>query len=197
MDKARDGRNRKQRLLAGVQVLLTAVGVTCLAACGLNLLDAWWLDRRVEIRPPDEARPTAPAAAAVEPGAVVGRIRIQKLDVDAVVLEGAGASILRHAVGRIASTSQPWEPGTVGLAAHRDSFFRHLRDLAEGDLVGLVTERGTWTYSVTGSEVVDPEDVEVLADTDRPRLVLVTCYPFTYVGSAPRRFVVFADRVSP
>lgn len=187
-------KNLKLRVSGWIERLLAAAGVACLALYGLSHLDAWWLDRRVEIV---HAAGTAEAPATLEPGAVVGRLRIPQLDMDAVVLEGTEAAVLRRAVGRVSTTRQPWEPGTVALAAHRDTFFRGLRDIEAGDLVQLVTERGTWTYRVTGFEVVDPEAVHVLADSERPRLVLVTCHPFNYIGSAPRRFVVFADRVEP
>ncbi|HEX9736221.1 MAG TPA: class D sortase [Thermoanaerobaculia bacterium] len=196
----------KRRLLGGVQLLLAVFGIASLGYCAFSYLDAWWLDQRVEIRrlnvvgrleAPSLEAPTAEAPAPLEPGAVVGRIRIPRLDVDAVVLEGTEGTVLRRAVGRISSTRQPWESGTVGLAAHRDSFFRSLGEIEEGDLMQLATDRGTWTYRVTGHEVVELDAVHVLSDTEKSRLVLVTCYPFNYVGSAPQRFVVYADRVEP
>jgi sortase A len=196
----------KRRLLGGVQLLLAVFGIASLGYCVFSYLDAWWLDQRVEIRrlnvvgrleAPSLEAPTAEAPAPLEPGAVVGRIRIPRLDVDAVVLEGTEGTVLRRAVGRISSTRQPWESGTVGLAAHRDSFFRSLGEIEEGDLMQLATDYGTWTYRVTSIEIVDIDAVHVLADNGRPQLVLVTCYPFNYIGSAPQRYVVFADRVEP
>lgn len=190
------GARMKRRLLGWIQTLLAMFGAVCLGFCAFAYLDAWWLDQRIEIHGLDEASATG-AAAPREPGAVVGRVRIPRLDIDAVVLEGTEASTLRRAVGRISSTRLPWESGTVGLAAHRDSFFRALRRIEVGDLVQLATGHGTWTYRVTSLDVVDPGDARVLDDRDRPALVLVTCYPFDFIGPAPRRFVVHAERVQP
>lgn len=197
----------RRRILGWIQLLLTAFGIACLGLYGWILLDGWWLDRQVEIPSLDL---TTPAAASVTPtavtptaeapppeppapGAVVGRVRVPRLDIDTVVLEGIENRVLRRAAGRIPGTRLPWEPGTVGVAAHRDTFFRDLRDVERGDLVELVTEHGTWSYRVRDFQVVDPGDVHVLEDGERPSVVLVTCYPFDFIGPAPRRFVVFAD----
>jgi sortase A len=82
----------------------------------------------------------------------------------------------------------------VGLAAHRDTFFRRLRDIRSDDVIRLKTPDGTYTYRVARTHVVAPRDVWVLDPTEHPALTLVTCYPFTYIGSAPQRFIVRAQR---
>ena len=139
----------------------------------------------VEIRPPTErVRPAR--------GSTIGRIEIPRLGVSAVVRAGSDARTLRLAVGHIPGTSVPGESGNVGLAAHRDTFFRRLRDIRPDDEIVVTTPDGTFRYTVETTKVVKPTDVWVLDPTEQPALTLVTCYPFTYVGSAPQRFVVRA-----
>jgi sortase A len=128
------------------------------------------------------------------PGSVIGRIEIPRLRVSTIVRAGSDARTLRLAVGHIPGTAYPGEPGNVGLAGHRDTFFRRLADIRTDDEIRLVTPQGTFTYRVDRTDVVGPEDVWVLDPTGTPTLTLVTCYPFTYVGSAPERFVVRALR---
>lgn len=127
-------------------------------------------------------------------GTLVGRIEIPRLGVSAIVLEGIGNRTLRRGVGHIPETALPENGGNVGLAAHRDSFFRELKDVRKDDVIMLRTLEGTYEYRVEWTRIVRPEDTEVLDDTGVPALTLVTCYPFYYVGSAPERFVVRAVR---
>lgn len=129
-------------------------------------------------------------------GELVGRIAIPRVGVSAIVLEGVGKRELRRGAGRIPATAHPGEDkGNVGIAAHRDSFFRGLKDIREDDEIELTTLDGTFRYRVEWTKIVKPTDVSVLAPTEEPALTLVTCYPFYYVGSAPRRFIVRATRV--
>lgn len=127
-------------------------------------------------------------------GTLVGRIEIPRLGVSAIVLEGVGNKTLRRAVGHIPETPLPEAGGNVGLAAHRDSFFRDLKDVRKDDVITLETLEGTFQYRVEWTKIVEPEDTEVLGNTQVPALTLVTCYPFYYVGSAPERFIVRARR---
>lgn len=128
-------------------------------------------------------------------GDPVGQIVIPRVGLDAVVVEGDDESVLRVAVGHLPDTPLPWEDGNTALAGHRDTFFRPLRKIAEGDEIRLVTRHGTFEYRVRETLVVQPEDVWVLNVTDQPTLTLITCYPFGYVGPASQRFIVRADRV--
>ncbi len=138
---------------------------------------------------------TDPDPKPLQEGELLGRIEIPRLDVSAVILEGVGKQTLRRAAGHVPDTALPSEPsGNVGLAAHRDSFFRGLRDVREGDTIELTMLDGTYNYKVEWTKIVDPSEVSVLAPTDEPALTLVTCYPFHYVGSAPQRFIVRARR---
>lgn len=129
-------------------------------------------------------------------GDLVGRIRIERLGIEAIVLHGTGARTLRRSVGHVPGTALPGEPGNVGLAGHRDSFFRELADAAVGDLIRVESVQGTVTYQVDRVFVVGPRDVHVLdPPSDGEMVTLVTCYPFHYVGPAPDRFIVQATRV--
>lgn len=149
----------------------------------------------------EASAPPAPAEEKKEPsqpgeqGSLVGRIEIPRIDVSAIVLEGVDKKTLRRGVGRIPETALPGEEGNVGLAAHRDSFFRGLKDVRKNDIITLKTLDDTYYYRVSWTEIVLPKDTHVLEDSGVPELTLVTCYPFYYVGSAPKRFIVRAQRV--
>jgi sortase A len=139
-------------------------------------------------------RPAATAPAVTR--RVLGRLEIPSLGVSTIVREGEDARTLQLAVGHIAGTSLPGAPGNMGLAGHRDTFFRRLREINPGDLIRLVAVEGTFTYAVESTEIVDPDDLWVLNPTPEPSLTLVTCYPFTYIGTAPERFIVRARLAS-
>lgn len=140
-----------------------------------------------------------PARRRVTPstGSPMGRIEIPRLGVSAVIRAGSDARTLRLAVGYIPGTALPGEGGNIGLAAHRDTFFRRLRDVRADDEIRIVTLEGTFSYTVERTTIVLPRDTWVLDATPGPTLTLVTCYPFTYVGSAPQRFVVRAALRTP
>jgi len=135
------------------------------------------------------------AEADLEEGALIGRIAIPRVGVSAIVLHGIGHKTLRRGVGHIPGTPLPAHGGNFGLAGHRDSFFRELKDIRQNDTIELATLDGTFEYKVEWTKIVLPEDTYVLADEGAPALTLVTCYPFYYVGSAPKRFIVRARRV--
>jgi len=141
----------------------------------------------------DTFHPGAAGAPPAAPeGSVIGRIEIPRVGISSLLLEGIEGSTLRHGVGHIPGTALPRLPGNVGLAGHRDTVFRGLKDIRKGDLITLETLEGSFRYAVDWAQVVDPDDVSVLTVGNRPQLTLVTCYPFYYVGSAPERFVVRA-----
>ena len=125
-------------------------------------------------------------------GTPLGRLDIPRLGVSAIVRAGSDAKTLRLAVGHIPGTALPGQDGNVGLAAHRDTFFRRLGEIRPDDVVRLVTRDGTFEYQVDGTQVVEPAETWVLNETPEPSLTLVTCYPFRYVGAAPQRFIVRA-----
>jgi len=135
--------------------------------------------------------------AAVESEGVLGRIEIPRLGIRAMVAEGTDENTLRHAVGHIPSTASPGSPGNCALAGHRDTFLRGLGGVRVNDVVRVVTLDSTYTYRVEWIRVVEPQRVDVLDTTAARSLTLVTCYPFAFVGHAPRRFIVRARQVEP
>ena len=142
-----------------------------------------------------EDAPPAPRAAprpTFAAGSTVGRIEIPRLGVSAVIRAGSDARTLRLAVGYIPGTALPGDRGNFGLAGHRDTFFRKLRDINPDDEIRIVTQNGVFIYYVQRTSIVMPQDVWVLDPTNYPALTLVTCYPFNYIGSAPKRFIVRA-----
>ena len=143
---------------------------------------AWGSDRAQQNQPP--RRPHV--------GEILGRIEIPRIHLSVIVLEGSDSRILRLGAGHIRGTGLPGMIGNVGIAAHRDTFFRAVREIRPNDLITLTTLRGVFLYRVDGTEIVDPRDVQVLHRTEDAELTLVTCYPFYYLGSAPKRFIVHA-----
>jgi sortase A len=139
-----------------------------------------------------ELRGSGLATAPLRTGELLGKLTIARIGLSAVVLEGDDEQTLRHAVGHIPGTSLPDAACNVALAGHRDTFFRNLGSLRENDVIVLETRNGTHRYRVATTEIVDPADVAILQSSGRPTLTLVTCYPFYYIGPAPRRFVVIA-----
>jgi sortase A len=129
---------------------------------------------------------------AKQPGALIGVLQIPALHLMAPLLEGTDALTLNRGVGRIAGTARPGEGGNIGIAGHRDSFFRGLKDIKAGDAIELKTRSGVDTYLVEKIQVVAPSDVSVLREQETHALTLVTCYPFYFVGSAPQRYIVTA-----
>jgi sortase A len=130
-------------------------------------------------------------------GAVLGEIDIPRIGISVMVLEGDSTAILRRAAGHLEGTGMPGEPGNITIAAHRDTFFRALRNIRDQDIITLTTLTGAYRYQVESIEVVGPNDTQVLADSREPILTLITCYPFYYVGPAPKRFIVRARQVLP
>ena len=126
-------------------------------------------------------------------GAVVGELAVPRLHLSVMVFEGDDDGILRIGAGHIPTTPLPRQGGNVGIAAHRDTYFRPLRLIRRNDAISFKTPTGTLHYTVTKTEIVQPSDIQVLARSNQD-LTLVTCFPFYYVGSAPQRFIVHARK---
>jgi sortase A len=119
-------------------------------------------------------------------------LRIPKLNLEVPVYNGTDDLTLNRGVGRILGTAKIGKGGNLGIAGHRDGFFRNLKDLAPDDKIELEQIDKLETYVIDKIQIVDPENVSVLAPTPVPSLTLVTCYPFYYVGNAPQRYIVHA-----
>jgi sortase A len=197
-------------ILKWAQRALNVCAVLLLGYCGFALVDSWIFQRREsrdldrllrDQRAASEGTPqpessTAPRGEpAVAADGLIGRLEIPRLLLSAVVIEGIDKTTLRRAVGHIPGTALPGQAGNVGLAGHRDTFFRPLKDLRIKDEVQFATLQGDFKYEVEWIRVVEPEDVGVLAPSGKNVLTLVTCYPFYYVGPAPQRWIVRARQV--
>lgn len=149
-----------------------------------------------------EAQWERQAAAATVPGApkltandLLTRVVVPKINLDAIVVEGASRKKLSEGPGHVLDTANPGEPGNAVITAHRDTFFRHIYELNKGDDILIRRNGQVFKYEVTGKKIVMPEDVGVLKPTPDPQLTLITCYPTYYIGPAPKRLVVFSKLV--
>jgi sortase A len=144
------------------------------------------------IKPPEARRPSP------SPGenALVGRLTIPRLHLSAIVREGVGRDTLGFAVGHIPGTAFPGQSGNVAVAGHRDTLFLGLKGIQANDVVKFETLEGSYEYQVKSTEIVKPQDVSVLNPGKYDELTLVTCYPFSYIGPAPDRFIIKAREVS-
>ena len=198
-----------------VNRLLIAFGLACLLFCTLAVAQSAIYQRKAKaeiierisahrLDGPASVSPTpAPAsnripdvARPLVEGELIGRVDIPRLKLSAAVAEGDDNATLGKAVGHLPDTPLPWlRRGNVGLAAHRDGLFRALKNIRMDDEVRVVTPRGEYFYRVRNTRIVNPEDVWVLAPTPKPTVTLITCYPFSFVGHAPQRFIVQAELV--
>jgi sortase A len=200
-----------RRMLRWTERLLFAAGLALLAWCAYVVLDARVFqqaeDRRLDgllsvgqetsrgaPQTPSLTAPPAPLSPA--PAGLIGRLDIPRLGLSVIVIEGVRASTLRRAVGHIPGTALPGNPGNVGISGHRDTFFRPLRNIRSNDVVTLTTLLGELRYRVVSTSIVRPDNIAVLRPTENQMLTLVTCYPFYFVGPAPSRFIVRAERVA-
>lgn len=121
---------------------------------------------------------------------VIGRLEVPALKLQVPILNDYDPNSLRRGVGRIRGTGVPGGLGNFVVAGHRDTYFRPLRDVQKGMVMHVVADNGTFDYTIDSTEIVTPEDVDVLDIGDRPEMTLITCYPFDFVGAAPKRFIV-------
>lgn len=137
--------------------------------------------------PRDQSLPRAPVE-----GEPLGEIQLTRRGPGAVIAEGVSPGTLSRAVGHVIGTARPGEAGNVVLAGHRDTFFRPLRHVRVGDIIDVRTPAAGFSYEVESTSIVSPSHIEVLEASGGHTLTLITCYPFTYVGPAPDRFIVRA-----
>jgi sortase A len=171
-----------------IQKLLIIFGVACLGLYGFFTVQAWLEQSMLEeeLYLPRITQPSSAGAKYhLEEGDLFGRLEVPRLNMSVMVMEGVGSKTLRLGAGHI--------PGTpMAFAAHRDTFFRPLKDIEVNDTIRLTTPDGVSEYRVTVTKIVPPSDLSVLDGLSEQHLVLVTCYPFYYIGPAPKRFIVEA-----
>jgi sortase A len=189
----------QRRCCLWIERVLLGTGLVCLVWWGVASLQTtrYQREQRAAL---ERVRMTAPArvdASTVRAtGALIGSLDIPRLGLSAMIAEGDDDATLNVAIGHLPDTALPWHDGNSALAGHRDTFFRPLQHIRVGDELRLATVHGDFRYQVRETMVVGPHDVWVLDPTDRPTLTLITCYPFSYVGKAPRRFIVKAERTT-
>jgi sortase A len=189
-----------QILKWGRRLLFVCAGLT-LGYCGFVLADArifqYAESRSLERQLHDERTPpnSSPGLLAVATGGLIGRLEIPRLGLSVMVIEGEDKTTLRRAAGHVPGTALPGQAGNVGITGHRDTFFRPLRNIRHNDIITLTTLRGEFHYRVVSTTVVSPDNIAVLDSTGGEILTLVTCHPFYFVGPAPNRFIVRAERV--
>jgi sortase A len=176
---------------------LTACGLLLLFAGGRELVESrlgqsevahdFATSTAATVRPPEATSAPTPAS-----GEALAKLRIPRLDSELYVIEGDGEKELRRGPGHITGTAMPGAAGNCVIAGHRDTHFRVLKDIRKGDDIVLETPQGQFLYRVRRTTVVSPDDTASLQPTTDHRLNLITCFPFYYVGSAPKRFVVEA-----
>jgi sortase A len=188
-----------QRLRRGSQYFFFITGSLALGYVGFSMLDAQLyqvsakrsLESQMQM---EKVQSVSPPKPSIKAGDVLGRMDIPRLRVSVAVLEGTNSRILRRGVGHIEGTPLPGETGNSGIAGHRDTFFRALKDVRSNDEIELQTATGLLHYQVDWAKVVAPDDTSVLTRSTEAALTLVTCFPFYFVGPAPNRFVVRAHR---
>ena len=190
---------RSDLFLRWMQRLFFITGVLAVGYVVLSLLSAKLyqeaagniLDKQIKAQ--EQQSENLPRTAAKESD-VLGRIEIPRLGMATAILEGTTSRTLRLGVGHINGTAYPGEAGNVGIAGHRDTYFRALKDIRPGDKIQIQTATGLSHYAVDWIQIVMPEDTEILTPTADSTITLVTCYPFHFVGAAPKRFVVRARK---
>jgi sortase A len=196
---------RVHELLRWSRNAFLAAGALALGYCGFVLLDSKLYQdiqaRRFQQQLEGVGPPVASGGVMTDlritpaQGGALGRIEIDRIGLSAMIMEGTDGRTLRRAVGHIRGTPLPGQQGNVAIAGHRDTFFRPLRNVEHNDEITLSTLDGSYRYLVDSTQVVAPEDMQVLDNSGDTTLTLVTCYPFYFVGPAPMRFIVRAHRI--
>ena len=192
--------------LRWIERCLWIVGVTLAVWCAVVFAEAR-RTRNIPVPAPSTlktlpADPSGPAAATKKDtfrppaaGAWVARLEAPTIHLAATVLEGTDDGTLARGAGHIEDTPFPGQPGNVGIAGHRDTTFRPVRRIKAGDPLVVTTSDRVYEYRVSKTFIVGPDDVYVLDPADHSTLTLVTCYPFEFIGHAPKRFIVSADLI--
>jgi sortase A len=187
-------------MLRRIERSLFAIAFIAIAYCAWVMTASWIFQRqedrsleRLVVAHQTTSADTSPIR--VEPGALVGRISVARLGVSVIVVEGTDGSTLSRAAGHVSGTALPGQNGNVAIAAHRDTFFRPLRNIRNDDVITITTSHGDYRYRVVSIRVVSPDDVAILNSDGNDVLTLVTCYPFSFIGAAPNRFIVRAEQI--
>ncbi len=194
-----DARALTRRALRAAYYAFLVTGIMAIAYAGCAVIYRYWYQSAQTSR--FERVIASPEPLLIEPapiadGGVIGEIEVPRLGLKAIVVQGDSEKLLRGAVGHLPETALPGQAGNIALAGHRDGLFRPLRNVLPGDTITLKTQDREFQYQVEWTAIVPPTAVQVIQPTSEPSLTLVTCFPFYYVGAAPKRFIVRARKVS-
>jgi sortase A len=182
-----------------IALVLILIGAVALGWVGLHFASAAWFDREtraaLDILRQAPPSPSARSPATMAAGEPIGTLEITRVGLTGVVVEGDSDAVLDRAIGHLPDTPLPWHDGNSALAAHRDTIFRPLKGVRLGDVLRLKTPHGDFDYRVTDTLIVKPNEVWVLDPTPVATLTLISCWPFNYIGHAPERFIVRAERL--
>jgi sortase A len=176
-----------------ISKLLLIIGIACLGLYGFFTVQAYFQQQALEqqlyqpLKPIDPPKAGPARGRTLKEGDLFGKLEVPRLNMSVMVMEGDKDKILRLGAGHI--------PGTpLAIAGHRDSFFRPLKDIKLYDRIRFTTPEETTEYRVVSTKIVGPKDMSVLDNGSEDRMILITCYPFYYVGPAPQRFIVEAAK---
>jgi len=188
--------NRLRRILP---LLFVVLGLGLLGYVGYQYWDMYHTQQQLEAQwERQAASAAAPGLPKQIPAAdTLTRVSIPRINMDAIVVEGASRKQLSIGPGHMIDTAMPGEPGNAVITGHRDTFFRHIYELKKGDEIIIRRNGQVFKYQVTGKKIVEPEDISVLKPTEDPQLTLITCYPTYYIGPAPKRLVIFSKLAQP
>lgn len=185
--------------------LVAAISFVTLAMIAVSAAQARWESQAIKATSSsNRTNPCTTASllkaaspeTAPEPGRIIGRMEIPDLNLSIPITSGVETSSLLRGVGHVEGSALPGGLGTIVLAGHRDTYLRPLQNVVKGMTILVADKTGSYRYSVDREEIVSPEEVEAVAIRSRPELALVTCYPFHFIGPAPKRFIVHAHLVS-
>ncbi|HUR37052.1 MAG TPA: class D sortase [Terriglobales bacterium] len=175
-----------------LSLVLTVVGVFLLGFVGSEYYGMYREQKRLTQEWEQQNVPTTDANHPRPAADGLTRVEIPKINLDAIVVEGASRKQLKLGPGRITTSAHPGEVGNSVITAHRDTFFRHIYELTKGDDILIRRNGEVFRYRVTGKKIVDPSDLSVLKQTKDAQLTLITCYPTYFIGPAPERLVIFS-----
>ena len=191
------------RFLRGFKLLCFSFGALSLAYCAWVIVGAAVVQARARgvletLRAQFVTHSASRSLRHPVRGTVLASLDSPRIGLSVMVLEGTDNHTLRLGAGHLPGTGMPGEDsGNVVIAGHRDTFFRPLRNIQVGDAIDVTSPEGTYRYEVTWTRVVPPDETEALKPTRNAALTLVTCYPFSYIGPAPDRLVIRAERPEP
>ena len=181
-------------LLLGGILLLGAASFKALRYEAFQHHPGWFTAATRQLQPQETDRSSPQTQGIAHTSRILGRLEIPRLRLAVPILEGDDEDSLELTAGHVPGTAAIGTPGNVVIAGHRDTTFRALRRIRLGDQIRLESNH-TYMYLVDVIQIVEPDDVRVLQSTSDSTLTLITCYPFRFVGSAPKRYVIRAKKL--